>query len=408
MQAEGLSRKPAFSPRARSGRWFVDKAPAISLCSIAGNVRRNHGHEPRTGVARFGQYSHESTKGRRMNLAQSLTRDMQRQRPRDVTRTKDFEECRAHVRAATGTHRLKISKASDFFGFAHYHREMGNLSLDLVQVDTAGGFEVFKEEPNDLYYFQFLLRGSCRVEQLRGPGTAHARPGTVLVIEPNQITRELWLGNCLQVMVRVPRESIEHAMTLQLNRRVGERITFQSVARDVGIASWLRHLVATGLRGNEQHSIVSNARVQRDFERTILTMLLAGLPHNQTEELETPRSRIAPYYVKRAEEYIRSAATGEITIEEIVKAAQISERTLFYGFKRWRRTTPMAYIWDVRLALARKELKNAASRGGTVSQAAINAGFTTFSHFTKLYKARYGETPSATLRGLGKASTYPD
>src|SRR5690606_16243293 len=123
-----------------------------------------------------------------------------------------------------------------------------------------------------------------------------------------------------------------------------------------------------------------------DFERTLLTMLLTGVPHNKSEELADSPSRIAPYYVKRAEEYIRSAATGEITMEDIAKAACISERTLFYGFKRWRNTTPMAYVWDVRLALARKELENARRTGGTVSQAAVNAGFTTFSHFAKIYK----------------------
>lgn len=341
-----------------------------------------------------------------MNFSQSLARDMQR--PRNVIRTNDFEECRDHVRAATSTHRLSIGKPSDFLGFAHHHHVLGKLSLDLVQVDTADGFEVFKEKPNDMYYFQFLLRGSCSIQELRGPGAAHAQPGTVLVIEPNQITHELWLGKCSQILVRVPRESLEHAMALQLGKRITERITFQPVATDVGIAAWLRHLMVTGLRGAEQQSIFSNARVHRDFERTILTMLLAGLPHNKSDELAAPASRIAPYYVKRAEEYIRSAATDEITIEDIVKAAGVSERTLFYGFKRWRRTTPMAYIWDVRLARARKELKSASDTGGTVSQAAINAGFTTFSHFTKLYKARYGETPSATLRGLGKSTICID
>ena len=338
-----------------------------------------------------------------MNLAQSLSRDL----PRCVTRTKDLEECRAHVRAATGTHRLSVGNRSDFLSFAHYRYWVGKLSLDLVQVDTTAGFEIFKEKPNDMYYFQFLLKGNCKIERPRGP-SAQAQPGTILVIEPNQITHELWPSACLQLMVRVPRQAIEQAMAAELGRRVTDRIIFQPVARDAGIASWLRHLIGTQLRGNEQHPILSNARVLRDFERTIVTMLLTGVPHSNTDELTAPASRIAAYYVKRAEEYIRSAATGEITMDDIVKAAGVSERTLFYGFKRWRKTTPMAYVWDVRLEYARKELKNGRRTGGTVSQASINAGFSTFSHFTKLYKARYGETPSATLRGLDTSAAYSD
>src|SRR5690606_32461053 len=150
----------------------------------------------------------------------------------------------------------------------------------------------------------------------------------------------------------------------------------------------------------EDHSVLDNSRVLRSFERTLLTMLLTGIPHSKIDELHSTPSRIAPYYVKRAEEYIRSAATGDITMEDIAEAASVSERTLFYGFKRWRNTTPMAYVWDVRLAHARNELIAARETGGTVSQAAINAGFTSFSHFAKMYKARFGESPSATLRGL--------
>jgi transcriptional regulator GlxA family with amidase domain len=36
--------------------------------------------------------------------------------------------------------------------------------------------------------------------------------------------------------------------------------------------------------------------------------------------------------------------------------------------------------------------------GGTVSHAALDAGFTNFSQFSKIYKARFGESPSVTLR----------
>jgi AraC-like DNA-binding protein len=340
-----------------------------------------------------------------MNLAVSPARDTQW--ARHVTRTKDYEECRALVRAATSTHRLSIGDNSDFLNFAHHRFTLGKLHVDLVQVDTSNGFEVQKEKPNDTYYFQFLLRGSCTVEGLSSPAV-RAQRGNILVIEPNQVTHESWPDKCLQVMVRAPRETIEQALSAELGRRITGRVTFQPVARDIGIASWLRHFVGVQLHADEQPSIMSDTRVLRDFERTLLTMLLAGVPHNKSEELADSPSRIAPYYVKRAEDYIRSAATGDITMEDIAKAACISERTLFYGFKRWRNTTPMAYVWDVRLALARKELKNARRTGGTVSQAAVNAGFTTFSHFAKIYKARYGETPSATLRGLGAAPATVD
>lgn len=341
-----------------------------------------------------------------MNLVQSLARDAER--PGPFTRTKNYEECRARVREATSTHCLSVGDRSHFLGFAHYGYPVGKLSLDVVQVVTTCGFEVVKEKPNDMYYFQFLLQGSCRIEGLRGVGAAEAYPGDILVIEPNQITHEFWPGKCLQLMVRVQREVLEHAMAAELGKKLTGHLDFQPVARDCGIASWLRYMIGVQLRGKDQHSILKDARVLRSIERTVLTMVITGVPHSKIDELTEPRSRIAPYYVKRAEEYIRSTATSEIIMEDIVAAASVSERTLFYGFKRWRNTTPMAYVWDVRLSHAHQELKNTRHTGGTVSQAAIDAGFTSFSHFAKMYKARYGETPSATLRGLGSSFVYPD
>jgi transcriptional regulator GlxA family with amidase domain len=88
----------------------------------------------------------------------------------------------------------------------------------------------------------------------------------------------------------------------------------------------------------------------------------------------------------------------DLTVEAIAQAAGTSARSVFYGFRHARNTTPMAYLRNVRLDLARKELQIAREAGGTVSRAAANAGFTNFSQFSKIYKARFGQTPSETLR----------
>ena len=59
--------------------------------------------------------------------------------------------------------------------------------------------------------------------------------------------------------------------------------------------------------------------------------------------------------------------------------------------------TPRAFLRRCRLELARRRLLEA-GEGETVSSVALDCGFGHFGDFAAAYKARFGETPSATLQ----------
>jgi len=317
-----------------------------------------------------------------------------------ILKTADYDECRTYVRSATGTHRLAAADPSRFRGFLHYQLKIGRIHLDMLKVDAPGGFEVSKEGRSDEFFFQFPLNGHCVIDGARGH--LSVEPGDAFVIDPQAVTRELWRGKCVQLLIRVSRETLEQSVARELGKRCLGRLEFSPVTRDCGITSWLRLLMHGYVRQREEPSVLWDERVVTSMERTIVSMLLAGLPNTKSGDFNVRGPTIAPYYVKRAEEYIRKNAANDIRMEDIVAAADVSARSLFHGFRRWRRTTPMAYLQDMRLQSAHAELKSARqTRRGTVSEAAVNAGFTNFSHFSKMYKSRFGESPSATLRGMG-------
>jgi AraC-like DNA-binding protein len=58
----------------------------------------------------------------------------------------------------------------------------------------------------------------------------------------------------------------------------------------------------------------------------------------------------------------------------------------------------MAYLRNVRLDLARFELKQKSSGSTSVTEVAMNCGFSHLSKFASAYKERFGELPSETLR----------
>jgi transcriptional regulator GlxA family with amidase domain len=95
-----------------------------------------------------------------------------------------------------------------------------------------------------------------------------------------------------------------------------------------------------------------------------------------------------------------------MTIEQIAAAAGISPRGLQMAFRRHRGTTPMDFWRQLRLARAHADLMFAVP-GTTVTAIALRWGFTHFSRFSESYRARFGLSPSATLRA-GRDAGFQD
>ena len=89
-----------------------------------------------------------------------------------------------------------------------------------------------------------------------------------------------------------------------------------------------------------------------------------------------------------------------MTVGDIAAAAGVSDRTLQAAFQAELEITPMAYLRGRRLDRARAELADAAMQDRTsVTEVADRWGFGHLGRFAAEYKARFGESPSQTLRG---------
>ena len=73
-------------------------------------------------------------------------------------------------------------------------------------------------------------------------------------------------------------------------------------------------------------------------------------------------------------------------------------------YKRQLDTTPIAFIRDRRLDAVRRSLLEALpNEGVTVTETAVRWGFTHLGNFSIVYRHRFGESPSQTLRGIRSA-----
>ncbi len=94
-------------------------------------------------------------------------------------------------------------------------------------------------------------------------------------------------------------------------------------------------------------------------------------------------------------DYIEANWQKPLTVEDIAEACRTSSRSVFARFKLERGASPAAYLRDVRLSHARDMLL--APGGGSVIDVALKCGFSSFGHFARRYREKYGELPSTTL-----------
>jgi transcriptional regulator GlxA family with amidase domain len=86
-------------------------------------------------------------------------------------------------------------------------------------------------------------------------------------------------------------------------------------------------------------------------------------------------------------------------VEALAQHCNVSARALQQGFRRYKGTTPMALLREIRLERARQDLLEAGPEQETsVSVIASRWGFAHLGRFTHYYRQRFNELPSQALR----------
>jgi transcriptional regulator GlxA family with amidase domain len=101
--------------------------------------------------------------------------------------------------------------------------------------------------------------------------------------------------------------------------------------------------------------------------------------------------------VDRFDEVAQANVGRLVGIAELCRAAGITPRTLSRAFRAIRGTPPSRYLHDLRLTQVRDALLSDGGEG-SVTEIAMRFGFRELGRFAVDYRARFGESPSETLR----------
>ena len=208
---------------------------------------------------------------------------------------------------------------------------------------------------------------------------------------------EVVAGDCLAYDVSRPHTIISPAQTrhevvivpgalLEERELSLEKVTAQKLSTRTGSARVARDFVHIAL--SEAPTLPANAAA--NVANTLLDVLL-----NPFLEAASENNRCSPASMRlRVHAFIQAHLRDpELSIDQISSALGCTKRYLHMLFSD--------YIWQARLNSCREELETKA--GKTVTEVSFSWGFSSSSHFSRIFRKHFGIAPSSLIRGQVQA-----
>lgn len=270
---------------------------------------------------------------------------------------------------------------SDFNGQLQV-RPMGALDLCTVSAPMHHWERTTKHvrsEPDDDLWLGFMDRSAGTIEQ--GGRQSVLEQGSLVLYDADQAFRFNFGGNAAHLL-RIPRNL--------LSKRVPgvEKLTAMALdERRPGLIP-LREMLSQVV---SHPSVYDNECVAARVGDTMLELLILSLELQGATDSGAARDLFA-----KAMRHIKQhLADPELSVSSLAGAMHVSPRTLIRAFARHQKT-PMATIWQERLLSSRLAIEQ--GRVLSVSQAALDSGFSDFSHFSHAFRKEFGVAPSALLQ----------
>lgn len=273
------------------------------------------------------------------------------------------------------------------------------LDVAMAYVDYGVPTDVTVAHAADAYCVHMTSAGQARVHI---DGHDHVlTPFFALVVSPGQRYRMHLEQDSPQLIVRIEREAMERQLSRMLGRSLSEEVRFEPVGdlTTDAAARWHGALQIFSSEILSPRSLIQQGIGAGSLEELIVATLLYVQPHTYSAQLTGEPRRSGRVAVRRSIQYIEEHLAEPISLADLAAHARMSPRSIQAGFREDLDTTPVAFIRDRRLEQVRRTLLAAIPGDGvTVTDAAQRWGFGHLGNFSVVYRKRFGESPSQTLR----------
>lgn len=254
----------------------------------------------------------------------------------------------------------------------------------------------------DLDAYQVSLPVDGRLESEHRGSRLIATPRRAAVYQPVGMARAVrWEADCHVLCLKLDRDAVESEAAALLGRPVRGPLRFASsleATNGPGL-TWIRTARLLHAELDNPRSLLFTPPVADRYWRWLIAGLLMSVDHQYADELTAPARAVRPRTVRRAVDAIEADPARPLTTADLAAEAGVSVRSLQAGFRAHLGVSPMAYLQQVRLARVRADLLAPPEGRTTVAAVAHHWGFGHLGRFAAAYRARYGEAPSATMRG---------
>lgn len=307
----------------------------------------------------------------------------------------DAEEVRHQVSRIFCDHDLKVVGKSQALNTQIHFRQGKRVSYGRMLYGATVDIE--PGNLDDFYLIQIPVAGQEAIQYNRHAILSNTRVATI--ISPDLEFRMRHERNAEKLFIRVERSAFEQQCAQYYGHLAHGALHFNpAIHLQHPSLQSLKRLLDWQLYEASEGDLFDQPLIAARFEEVLMVSLLGSLQHNQPTHFDT--GHVAPGFIKRAEDYIKHHAHLPLTAGDIADQVGVSIRTLFAGFRKYRNTSPMRFLKQVRLEQVRHDLLHPKS-DTAVTHVALSWGFTHLGQFSASYQQQFGELPSETLRRSG-------
>lgn len=301
---------------------------------------------------------------------------------------------REHLSRLFRPHRIVLADRHAGVDFRHNRADFGSLSLNALSYGSE--VTVQAPSPSDSYLVKLTLRGASEVRQGRDGFATTA--STVCVLNPTRELVDHMSADFDMLIVQLDGPQLRRVLVEDFGVTVRRALEFLPARHPLegAIGSLARFVQGICAELDSGAGALVRPQVRAPLARTLMNLVLTGLPHNYSERLQRTDRALAPRCVRAVEDYIDANLAEPLGLDDLLAVAGTSARTLQTAFLRHRGTTPMRFLRDRRLERARAEiLRRPHAR---LTDIAIECGFGHLGRFAQHYRERFGEPPSRSRR----------